>query len=139
MQLATGQLDPNLDPFSVAGQFMMRGVMGRIRDAVDPKHMFYEAQKLKIRGARLIEAVERLAGSRPGPKLTVNFRGTERLEGDLRRVGRRLALAISAAGALVAMALTFGNGAPSAVPVVVGVVGGGLTLGLLFDLVRGRR
>jgi len=139
MQLATAQLDPNLDPFSVAGQFMMRGVMGQIRGAVDPKHLFYEAQKLKVRGARLIEAVERLAGSRPGPKLTVNFRGTERLEGDLRRVGRRLALAISAAGALVAMALTTGNGAPSWVPATVGAAGGGLTLGLLVDLLRGRR
>src|SRR5207249_2245230 len=30
MQLATAELDPTLDPFKVAGQFVMKGVLGRI-------------------------------------------------------------------------------------------------------------
>src|SRR5439155_11489387 len=80
MQLATAALDPTLDPFSVAGQFLTKGLVNRIRDRMDPKQLFYEAQKLRLRFVRLVESVERLAGARPGPKLTVNFRGTERLE-----------------------------------------------------------
>ena len=31
MQLATAQLDPELDPFEVAGCYLMRGVLGGMR------------------------------------------------------------------------------------------------------------
>jgi ubiquinone biosynthesis protein len=140
MQLATAELDPTLDPFSVAGQFLTKGLVTRIRDRMDPKTMFYEAQKLRMRFVRLIESIERLSGSRPGPKLTVNFRGTEKLEEGIRRAGRRLSLALAAGGALVATAITASSTHVSAwVPLVLGIAGGFLTIGLVADLVRRRR
>jgi hypothetical protein len=140
MQLATATLDPTLDPFAVAGQFLTKGLVERIRGRLDPKTLFYEGQKLRLRAVRLIEAVERLAGARPGPKLTVNFRGTERLEDTIRRAGRRLALALTAGGALVATAITASSTHVAGwVPVTIGSAGGVLTLGLVADLVRRRR
>jgi ubiquinone biosynthesis protein len=139
MQLATAELDPTLDPFQVAGQFVMKGVVGRVRGSLDPKRMFYEGQKLKVRAVRLIEAFERLAGARPGPKLTVNFRGTERLEETVRRAGRRLSLALAAGGALVATAITAASTHVAGwVPATIGGAGGALTLGLIADLLRRR-
>src|SRR6266542_811559 len=140
MQLATAELDPTLDPFSVAGQFVMKGLASRARESLDPKRLFYEGQKLKLRAVRLIESIERLAGARPGPKLTVNFRGTERLEDTIRRAGRRLALALTAGGALVATAITASSTHVSGwVPTTIGILGGLLTVGLIADLVRRRR
>ena len=132
-------MDPTLDPFSVAGQFLTKGLVHRIRDRADPKKLFYEAQKLRVRFTRLVESIERLSGSRPGPKLTVNFRGTERLEDTIRRGSRRLALALSAGGTLVATAITASSihVAPW-VPITLGSAGGVLTLGLIGDLVRRR-
>ena len=137
MQLATAELDPTLDPFAVAGQYLTRGVVERVRDRLDPKRMFYEAQKLRVRFVRLIEAVERLSGSRPGPKLTVNFRGTERLEDTVRRAGRRLSLSLTAGGALVATAITASSTHVAGwIPVALGTAGGLLAVGLVADLVR---
>jgi ubiquinone biosynthesis protein len=140
MQLATAELDPTLDPFSVAGSFVVKSVTGRIRDGIDPKRMFYEAQKMKVRFIRLIESVERLAGARPGPKLQVHFRGTERLEETISRAGTRLSLALAAGGALVGTAITAASGDVAGwVPIGLGTVGGALTAGLVVDLVRRRR
>jgi ubiquinone biosynthesis protein len=140
MQLATAELDPTLDPFSVAGSFVMKGLVGRAKESLDPKRLFYEGQKVRVRIVRLIEAVERLAGARPGPKLTVNFRGTERLEDTIRRAGRRLALALTAGGALVATAITASSAHVAGwVPISLGSAGGALTVGLVADLVRRRR
>ncbi len=90
----------------MAGSFLTRGLLERIRGRMDPKKVFYEAQKLRVRFVRMIESLERLTGARPGPKLTVNFKGTERLEDTVRRAGRRLSLALTAGGALVATAIT---------------------------------
>jgi ubiquinone biosynthesis protein len=140
MQLATAELDPTLDPFSVAGSFLTKGLAERIRDRVDPKKLFYEGQKLRIRFTRLVESIERLSGARPGPKLTVNFRGTERLEETIRRGGRRLSLALTAGSALVATAITAASTHVAGwVPVTLGSAGAALTLGLVADLVRRRR
>jgi len=140
MQLATAELDPTLDPFSVAGQFLTKGLVTRIRDRLDPKQMFYEAQKLRLRFVWLIESIERLSGSRPGPKLTVNFRGTEKLEEGIRRAGRRLSLALTAGGALVATAITASSTHVAGwIPMLLGIGGGILTVGLVADLVRRRR
>src|SRR3954471_2995032 len=47
MQLATAELDPELDPFSVAGTFLMRSFTQRVSQQVDPKKLFYEAQKVR--------------------------------------------------------------------------------------------
>src|SRR6266545_2894899 len=140
MQLATATLDPTLDPFAVAGSFLTKGLMERVKDRLDPKTLFYEGQKLRLRAVRLIEAIERLAGARPGPKLAVNFRGTERLEDTIRRAGRRLALALTAGGALVATAITASSTHVSGwVPTTIGILGGLFTVGLVADLVRRRR
>jgi ubiquinone biosynthesis protein len=140
MQLATAELDPALDPFAVAGQFLTRGVIERIRERMDPKKMFYEGQKLRVRFVRLVEAIERLSGSRPGPKLTVNFKGTERLEDNIRTASRRVSIALTAGGALVASAITVSSDRVNRwVPKALGGVGGVLTAGLMADLLRRRR
>jgi predicted unusual protein kinase regulating ubiquinone biosynthesis (AarF/ABC1/UbiB family)/nucleotide-binding universal stress UspA family protein len=140
MQLATAELDPTLDPFSVAGSFVIKDVVGRMRGSIDPKRLFYEAQKLRVRFTRLVEAVERLAGARPGPKLTVNFRGTEGLETTIRRASRRLTLGLTAGGGLIATAMTASSTNVDAwLPWTLGVISGGLILGLLGDLLRRRR
>jgi ubiquinone biosynthesis protein len=137
MQLAVAELDPTLDPLSVAGDFMMRGFRDRLRQRLDPQWLFYEGQKLRTRFVRLAEAVERLAGARPGPKLQVHFRGMENLEVQIRRAGRRLALGLTAGGALVgASVASLGGVAPDWLAPTLGVLGGGLTAGLLVDLLR---
>jgi ubiquinone biosynthesis protein len=139
MQLATAELDPELDPFEVAGSFLMRGLLGDIRSKADPKKIFYEAQKLKVRATRLIEAFERLAGARPGPKLQVNFRA-ERLEDTVRRAGRRLSLGITAGAALLGSAITASSvNVANWVSLALGALGGLLVAGLLVDLVRRNR
>jgi hypothetical protein len=70
----------------------------------------------------------------------VNFRGTERLEDTIRRAGRRLALALTAGGALVATAITASStNVDGWVPVAIGSAGGILTVGLVADLLRRRR
>ncbi|HEV3400966.1 MAG TPA: AarF/ABC1/UbiB kinase family protein, partial [Acidimicrobiales bacterium] len=139
MQLAAAELDPTLDVLSVAGSFLLRHTGARIRQGLDPKRLFYEAQKLQTRSVRLIEAIERLVGARPGPKLQVQFRGTERLEETVRRSSRQLALALTASGALVGAAITANSRAARWVPRVLGGTGGALTTGLVADLVRTRR
>ncbi|MDQ4134492.1 MAG: AarF/UbiB family protein [Actinomycetota bacterium] len=139
MQLATAELDPSLDPFSVAGSFMARNIMGRIRGGLDPKRLFYDAQRIKVRVVRLIESVERLSGARPGPKLQVQFRGTERLEEGIQRAARHMAVALTASGALVGAAITANSARVERwVPVVLGGTGGVLTTGLVADLLRPR-
>jgi predicted unusual protein kinase regulating ubiquinone biosynthesis (AarF/ABC1/UbiB family) len=49
MQLATAELDPELDPFAVAGTFLMRSFTQRVSHQMDPKKLFYEAAKVRIR------------------------------------------------------------------------------------------
>jgi ubiquinone biosynthesis protein len=138
MQLATAALDPNLDPFDVAGGFLMRSVFKEMGSKLDPKALFYQTQKFKVRAMRVIEAVERLIGARPGQKLEVNFRASS-LEATIRRAGRRLALALTAGAAVLASGLTaVSDKAPTWVPVAFGVAGAALTLGMLVDIVRKR-
>jgi ubiquinone biosynthesis protein len=140
MQLATAELDPTLDPFAVAGQFVVKNLTGRVREGIDPKRLFYEGQKLKVRFVRLIESVERLAGARPGPKLQVHFRGMERLEDTIHAAGRRLALALTAGGALVGAAITASSAnVADWVPWALGGGGTALLAGLVADLTRRRR
>jgi ubiquinone biosynthesis protein len=140
MQLATAQLDPTLDPLSVVGDFMMKGFVGRFRDRVDPRWLFYEGQKFRTRMVRLMEAVERLAGARPGPKLQVQFRGMEGLEDTVRRTGRRLAVGMVAAASLAGSAFAAASAeAPDWMAPTMGIGGLALTVGLLADLFRRRR
>lgn len=137
MQLATAELDPTLDPFSVAGQYLTKSLTGRLRESINPQKFFYEAQKTRVRIVRLVEALERLVGARPGPKLQVQFRGIEPLEATIRRVGRRLAVSMAAGSALVATALTAGQSdVPAWVPASLGGTGGALIAALFVDLLR---
>jgi ubiquinone biosynthesis protein len=140
MQLAVAQLDPTLDPLSVVGDFMMRGFRDRLRKRLDPRWLFYEGQKLRTRVVRLMESIERLSGARPGPKLQVQFRGMEGLEDTVRRIGRRLALAMVAAASLVGSAFAAASAeSPAWIAPTMGVGGLALTAGLLIDLFRRRR
>jgi ubiquinone biosynthesis protein len=136
MQLTAAELDPELDPFEVAGSFLMRTMTARIRETINPKWVFYESQKLKVRIIRLIEALERLTGARPGPKLQVNFRA-ERLEDIVRRTGRRLSLGATASAALLGATRIAGiDRTPRAVPLALGTLGSALALRLLIDLIK---
>jgi predicted unusual protein kinase regulating ubiquinone biosynthesis (AarF/ABC1/UbiB family)/nucleotide-binding universal stress UspA family protein len=136
MQLATAELDPTLDPFEVAGKFLMRNVMSGMGAKLDPKTLFYQTQRLKVRALRVIEAIERLIGARPGQKLEVNFRATT-LETTIRRAGRRLAIALTAGAAILGTALTaLATRVPGWVPVSFGVLSALLMVGLIVDLAR---
>jgi ubiquinone biosynthesis protein len=138
VQLATADLDPELDPFDVAGKFLMRWVVKRMGATLNPKTLVYQSQKLKVRALRVIEAVEHLIGARPGHKLVVNFRANT-LEDMVHRTGRRLALGLTAAASVIATALTAGSKTVADwVPATFGVVAGLLTVGLIIDLVRRR-
>jgi predicted unusual protein kinase regulating ubiquinone biosynthesis (AarF/ABC1/UbiB family)/nucleotide-binding universal stress UspA family protein len=139
MQLAAAQLDPELDPFDVAGKFLMRNVITGMGSKLDLKAVFYQTQKIKVRAMRVIEAVERLIGARPGQKLEVNFRAAS-LENTIRRAGRRLALGLTAGAAILATGLTALSTRTAAwVPGAFAIVAGMLTLGLLIDLLPRRR
>jgi hypothetical protein len=118
----------------------MRGFRDRLRARLDPQWLFYEGQKLRTRVVRLMESIERLSGARPGPKLQVQFRGMEGLEETVRRIGRRLALAMVAAASLVGSAFAAASAeAPGWIAPTMGVGGVVLTVGLLIDLFRRRR
>jgi predicted unusual protein kinase regulating ubiquinone biosynthesis (AarF/ABC1/UbiB family)/nucleotide-binding universal stress UspA family protein len=139
MQLAASQLDPTVDPFDVAGKFLMRSVMTGMGSKLDPKAIFYQVQRLRVRAMRVIEAVERLIGARPGQKLEVNFRAAS-LERTVRRAGRRLAIGLVAAAALLGTAITATSTRVDAwVPLTLGGVGLLFVVGLVVDLVRDRR
>jgi ubiquinone biosynthesis protein len=139
VQLATADLDPEMDPFDIAGKFLMRQVLHGMGAKIDPKTIFYQAQKLRVRLLRVVEAVERLIGARPGAKLEVNFRASS-LEDTIRRAGRRLALGLTAGAALLASGLTaLSTRVAGWVPVTFGIAGAILTLGLIVDLARRNR
>jgi predicted unusual protein kinase regulating ubiquinone biosynthesis (AarF/ABC1/UbiB family) len=139
MQLAATELDPELDPFAVVGRFLMKNLLTRVQAGADPKRLFYDVQKLKVRGERLIESFERISGARPGQRLQVDVRGISPLERTIKVAARRLALAITAGSALVATGATAAaQHVAHWVPVTLGATGSALTLLLLLDLVRGR-
>jgi predicted unusual protein kinase regulating ubiquinone biosynthesis (AarF/ABC1/UbiB family) len=139
MQLSATELDPELDPFSVVGRFLMRNLLGRAREGVEPKRLFYDVQKLKVRAERLVESFERITGARPGQRFQVDLRGTSSLEGTIRRASHRLALAITAGSALVATGATAAaQHVARWVPVSLGIAGSALAVLLLFDLFRRR-
>ena len=138
MQLATAALDPELDPFDVAGGFLMRSVFKEMGGKFDLKALFYQTQKFKVRALRVVEAVERLIGARPGQKLEVNFRAAT-LEETIRRAGRRLALGLIAGAAVLASGLTgVSDRVAPWVPITFGVVGGLLTIAIVIDIIRKR-
>ncbi len=138
VQLATAQLDPKLDPYDVAGKFLMRSMLKRLGATLDPRALVYQSQKLKVRAERVVEAIEHLIGARPGQKLVVNFKANT-LEDTVRRTGRRLAVGLTAAASILASGLTATSAtAADWVPISFGIVAGLLIVGLVLDLVRGR-
>ena len=138
VQLATAELDPTLDPFEVAGKFLMRSVVKRMGTVLNPKTLVYQSLKFKVRAMRVIEAVETLVGARAGEKLVVNFRAST-LEDMVHRTGRRLVLGLTAAASILASGLTATSATVAVwVPITFGIAAGLLTIGLVIDLLRGR-
>lgn len=135
VQLATANLDPKLDPYEMAGKFLMRVTVKRMGAALDPQTLLYQSQKLKVRAERVVEAIEHLIGARPGQKLVVNFRANS-LEEIVRRTGRRLTLGLTAAASILASGFTATSAtAAEWIPVTFGVVAGLLIVGLFLDLI----
>jgi ubiquinone biosynthesis protein len=136
MQLVATQLDPEIDPFDVAGRFLMRSLLRRVIGKSDAKSLFYQSQKIKVRAMRVLEAFEQLIGARPGDKLSVNFRAAS-LEDTVRRAGRRFALALMAGFALLATALTaISDRVMGWVPTAFGLMGAIFVVALIVDLLR---
>jgi hypothetical protein len=100
--------------------------------------MFYDAQKLKLRGTRLIESIERAMGARPGAKLQVEFIGATDIEQAIGSAGRRLSLAVTAGSALLAAGAAADRDVAKWIPRALGAVGGALTAWLASDLARRR-
>lgn len=138
VQMATARLDPTLDPFDVAGHFLIRSTLNSVRSKLDPKTLLYQSQKLQVRATRVIESFERLIGARPGPKLEVKFRANT-LEETVRRTGHRLAIGLTAAASVLAAGITAGSTTVAEwIPASFGVSGAVLTLGLVTDAIRRR-
>jgi predicted unusual protein kinase regulating ubiquinone biosynthesis (AarF/ABC1/UbiB family)/nucleotide-binding universal stress UspA family protein len=137
VQLATAELDPDLDPFAVAGSFIARTTLRRAQDSIEPQRMLYELQKLRVRATRLVEALERLVGVREGPKLQLQVRGIERLETSVRRAGRLVSVALVAAAAMIATGVTAASAsAPSWVSRTFGAASSVLVLLVVLDVIR---
>jgi ubiquinone biosynthesis protein len=139
MQLAAAELDPSLDPFSVAGSFYLRQLAGSMRAAVNPAHLFYEGQKLRARATRLLEGLERILGVRGGTGLQVDFRGAQDLTAAIGLAGRRIAIGLAAATAILGTAVT-ASAAHSAtwLTAIFGTAAVLLTGGLLAGVLRRR-
>jgi hypothetical protein len=114
--------------------------MRRMITKTDPKVLLYEAQKLKLRGARLLEALERMVGTRPGEKLEVNIRG-KALEETIGRAGRQIALGVIGGLALLASAMTANaRGAGAAGwSIIFGATGIAAAVILAVGVARGRK
>jgi predicted unusual protein kinase regulating ubiquinone biosynthesis (AarF/ABC1/UbiB family) len=139
VQLAAAELDPDLDPLAVAGSFVAHTTLHRLHEGLEPQRVLYETQKLRARVTRIVEALERVIGAREGPKLQLQVRGVERLEATIRRTGRLLALALGAAAAMVATAVTAASSQVAVrLPQVFGAVSAVLVLLLVVDAARSR-
>ena len=136
MQLAAAELDPALDPFSVAGSFYLRQLAGSVRAAADPVQLFYEGRKLRARATRLLEGLEQALGVR-GTGLQVDFGGARDLTRAIGLAGRRIAVGLAAATAIVGTAVT-ASAAHSAgwAVAIFGTVAVLLTGGLVIDVLR---
>ena len=110
----------------------------RLLRQADPQRLYYEGQKLKVRTVRLVEAIERATGARPGPKLQVDFIGAAPIENAIRRAGRLLSLAALAAACVVGAATTAASDIASWVPIVFGSVAVVFAVWLVLELRRQR-
>jgi ubiquinone biosynthesis protein len=139
MQLAAAELDPTLDPFAVAGSFYLRQLAGQMRTLANPQQLFYETQKIRVRASRLLEGVERAVGTRGGPGIQVELRGVQELTDAIGSAGRRNAIGVAAATAIVGTALTANARNPRTwLTAAFGTAAVVLTGGLLADVTRRR-
>lgn len=140
MQMTAAELDPSLDPFSVAESFFLKRLTGGMRRWANPQSLFYQGEKLKVRAERFLESLEALVGARPGRNLQVDFRGIEGLENTVRLAGRRIALSLAGGAALLATAVAASSGHAAAwLTALLGAAGALLLVGLLVDLGSSRR
>jgi ubiquinone biosynthesis protein len=139
MQLTVAELDPTLDPFSVAESFYLRQLVGQARASANPRQLLLDAQKLRLRAGRLLEGLEGAVGVRPGGGFQVEQRGTEDLQKAIGHASRRLAVALTAATAMIATAVaaTASHAAGWTTPTFAAVAGL-LTGGVLIDVLRQR-
>jgi len=136
MQPLTAELDPTLDPFSVAESFVLRRTAHRVLNELSPRKLFYELQKAQLRLGQIVESLEQVAGARPGPGLRMNVR-SDSLEASVRQIGNRLSIGFVAGGTLIGAAvLTQADRVPRWIPSLAGMVGSALTAALLADLKR---
>jgi ubiquinone biosynthesis protein len=138
MQLAVTKLDPTLDPFRIVGRFLLRNVGARFVKHADPQRLYYDAEKLKLRIVRFVDAIERATGARPGQKLQVDFLGAVPIEDAIRSAGRRLSLAAGMAAGLVGAAGTAAASTAGWIPITFGAVAGVFGAWLGLDLTRRR-
>jgi hypothetical protein len=104
MQLVAAELDPTLDPFEVAEQYVLRHTLRRATHGLNPQKIFYDFEKARERMSRLMEGVEQIVGARPGSNLQIDFRGTDRLEKAIQQSSKRISLALGLGGAMIAAA-----------------------------------
>ncbi|HZP25424.1 MAG TPA: AarF/UbiB family protein [Dehalococcoidia bacterium] len=137
MQMVASELDPTLDPFSVAESFLLRSTVGQLAGVLDPRKLFYEGRKAQARAVRLMESFESLMGVRPGGGLQVNFRGMERLEGAINDGSRRLSVGLGLLGAILGTTMTVNaDKVPRWIPAALGGLGSLLAARLLLDVSR---
>jgi predicted unusual protein kinase regulating ubiquinone biosynthesis (AarF/ABC1/UbiB family) len=110
VQLATAHLDPTLDPFGIAEQFMVRSTFQRLLGKIDPQKLYYDAQKAKFQLFRLFEALEGISGMRPGSHLQVDFRATESLEATILKASKRMAIGLGLGGTIIGVAMVARGG-----------------------------
>ncbi|MEX2238610.1 MAG: AarF/UbiB family protein [Dehalococcoidia bacterium] len=140
MQLAVAELDPDLEPFAVAGSFMVKDTLKQMVSGLSPQNVVYETRKAGSRFMRILDAIESVAGSKPGPRLQVHFKGTERLEFQIEQASTRLSLALGFSAAIVGAAMTANSPLISRwVPTVLGGAGSALGVGLAVNLLRRRK
>jgi ubiquinone biosynthesis protein len=104
MQLVAAELDPTLDPFEVAEQYVLRHTLRHATHGLNPQKIFYDFEKARERMSRLMEGVEQIVGARPGSNLQIDFRGTDRLEKAIQQSSKRISLALGLGGAMIAAA-----------------------------------
>jgi ubiquinone biosynthesis protein len=139
MQLVTAELDPTLDPLAVAGRTLLRSFASDLQGLTDHKRVLYDAQKLRLRVARAVEAVERLVGARAGPRPTIEVNGIDRLATAVRVGTARLTKAMIASACLVGASIIVSSDRIDgrATLIAWGLVAGSVSL-VLVDLVRRR-
>ncbi|HZR00117.1 MAG TPA: AarF/UbiB family protein [Chloroflexota bacterium] len=137
MQMVAAELDPTLDPFAVARAFVVRDTLRQLTGGLSPRRTFYEARKALHRAHRVLTTLEGALGG-SGGGLEIKFGGTEGIEATVAQAGRRVALAMGTAGALVGTAMVVGSDrAPRWLPSAMG--GFGILLaGRLVAELRGR-